>query len=59
MEREYTVNGKSFGDHPGDARRYAMRQAIETGKRHTVCCNGQKLDAYVRGMSGLAKLVQS
>ncbi len=57
--RDYTVNGKSFGPYAGDARRFAMRQAMETGTYQAVACNGLLLDAYTRGKSGLAELVFS
>lgn len=55
--RNYTVNSKSFGDQSGDARRFAMRQAIVTGTLQEVACNGVVLDSYDRGPSGLARLV--
>lgn len=53
----YTVNGQDFGNYAADARRFAMRTAIETGLLQEVRCDGTLVDAYVRGESGLAKLV--
>lgn len=53
----YAVNGQDFGTYGADARRHAVRQAIETGERQVVSCDGQPVDAYERGSSGLARLV--
>ena len=54
---QYDVNGQGFGHYGADARRHAVRRAIETGERQVVSCNGQAIDAYERGATGLAKLV--
>lgn len=52
----YTVGDKSFEKYLADARRYAMRRAIETGEPHTVCEDGAPRETWERGKEGGAKL---
>lgn len=52
--QEYNVNGRGFGREFGDAQRFAMRSAAETGTDQNVCFAEKVLVTYARGKTGLA-----